>query len=110
VALYLSDCPRRTFYCLCKVSCIVGWPQTQYVLEDDLRIPGLPASTPHMLGFRVYATTPGLYNAGDSNQGFVHGRQAPELYLSNRALLFCSSLELVREPRDPTPGSDLHPE
>ena len=46
----------------------------------------------------------------DPNQGFVHGRQEPELYLSNRAQLFCSSLELVREPRDPTPGSDLHPE
>lgn len=112
VALYLSDCPWRTFYYLSRVSCTAGWPQIQYVLGDDLRTPDLPASTPHQLGLQVYATMPGLYNAGDSTQGFVHGRQA--LFqlscLSNRTLISCSSLKLLREPRDPTPGSDLHPE
>lgn len=51
-------------------------PQTQYVLEDDLRTPDLPASAAPTLGLQVSATTPRLHNAGDSTQGFVHDRQA----------------------------------
>lgn len=91
MALNLSDCSWRTFSYLSRVSCIAGWPQAQYVLEDDLRTPDLPASTPHMLGLQMYATTPGLRNAGDSNQGFAHGRQAPSQLSSISAIELRSS-------------------
>lgn len=65
------------FICIGRVSCISGWPPASYVVEDDqLRTSDSPASTSHMLGLELYATTPSLFGVGDAIQGPSHSRRA----------------------------------
>jgi hypothetical protein len=38
VCMYVYACIYLFTYLLHRVSCIIGWPQTQYIVEDDFEL------------------------------------------------------------------------